>query len=103
MDIGVLTFVTLALLIFAVHATVRAVRRRQWEGAKGRAWWAAILIAVTLVALWFEVGHDRQQLLATSAMSARHRQPSSARRLPEVHGNVLQPGRARRLRRARHL
>ena len=70
MDIGVLTFVTLALLLLAVRATVRAVRRRQWEGARGRNWWAASLIALTLVALWFEVGHDRRQLLATSAMSA---------------------------------
>jgi len=70
LDIGVLTFVTVGLLALAVHATVRAVRRRQWEGARGRAWWAGILIASTLVALWFEVGHDRQQLLATEAMSA---------------------------------
>lgn len=70
MDIGVLTFVTAALAILAVLATVRAFRRRHWEGARGRTWWAAILVASTLVALWFEVGHDRQQMLATRAMSA---------------------------------
>ena len=70
MDIGVLTFVTVALLALAVRATIRAVQRRQWEGAIGRAWMAAILIALTVVAMWFEVGHDRQQLLATRAMSA---------------------------------
>lgn len=70
MDIGVLTVVTVGLLVLAVRATVRAIRRRQWEGATGRAWWAAVLIASTLVALYFEVGHHRQERLATYAMSA---------------------------------
>jgi hypothetical protein len=69
-DIGLLTFVTVALLIFAALATVRAVQRRYWEGARARWWWAAILVSLTLIALYFEVGHDRQQILATDAMSA---------------------------------
>jgi hypothetical protein len=70
MDVGLLTFVCVALVVLAIRATVRAVRRRQWEGAAGRAWWAAIVIVGALVALYFEVGHDRQQFLATRAMSA---------------------------------
>lgn len=70
MDIGVLTFVCVALLILAVRATVRAVRQRGWEGGTGRAWWAAILIASTLVAGYFEIGHYRHQALATYAMTA---------------------------------
>jgi len=65
-----LTVVCLVLLVFAVRATMRAVRRRYWEGATGRAWWAGILIALSLFALWFEVGHHRQNALATSGMSA---------------------------------
>lgn len=70
MDIGVLTFVCLGLAILAVRATVRAVRRRHADGATASMWWAGILIALTLVAAYFEVGHDRQEALATTAMSA---------------------------------
>ena len=70
MDIGLLTFVTVALLALAVHATVRAVQKRGQMGSTGRAWWAGILIVSVLVAVYFEVGHDRQQRLATFAMSA---------------------------------
>ena len=70
MDIGVLTIVTLVLLGFATRATQRAIRRRHWEGAQGRAVWAAILIVAVATALFFEIGHHRQRALATSAMAA---------------------------------
>jgi hypothetical protein len=70
MDIGVLTFVTLALLVLAIVATVKVIRKRGWEGSTGRAWTAGLLIAATAVAAYFEIGHDRQETLATSAMHA---------------------------------
>jgi len=76
-DIGVLTFVCVALLILAVRATVRAVRKRGWEGSAGRMWWAGLLIASTIVALYFEVGHQRQERLATYAMSAVTENPNA--------------------------
>ncbi len=71
MDIGVLTVVTVLLAGLAVRAAVRAVRlRADADGRTLRAWWAAILIAITLVALAFEVGHHQRQHLVTVAMSA---------------------------------
>lgn len=77
MDIGPLTFVTVVLLVLTVRATVRAVRRRQWEGAAGRTWWAAILVVSSFVALYFELGHDSQQRLATYAMHAVTNNPDA--------------------------
>lgn len=92
MDIGFLTFVCVALLVLAVRATIRAARRWGWEGSRGRVWWAAILIASTLVALYFEVGHDRQQVLATQAMHAVTDNPNARADCRRVSESFLSLG-----------
>lgn len=71
MDIGVLTVVTAALAFFAIRAVVRAIsRRHELDGGALRAWWAGVLVVMTLVALGFEVNHHMRQALVTQGMSA---------------------------------
>jgi len=77
MDVGVLTFVTAVLLLLALRATVRAINQRHLYASRGRAIWATILVVLTLVAGWFEVGHHRQVSLVSQGMSALTSNPEA--------------------------
>jgi hypothetical protein len=71
MDIGVLTVVTAGLAVFAVLASARMLAgRHAADGQAWRAWSAAVLVALALVAWFFEAGHHQRQQLATEAMRA---------------------------------